>query len=168
MRKNRFVFLAAAVISMVSSPSLSYDQNQLVFGLSAHNAFDSKDEVGAQIEWRGKRFDDTMLGVANISPQIGLLADWESDIYLYAGLLYDWNVHERWSIVPSFSAGLYHHGDDGIDLGGVIEFRSAIELNYMISPDSRIGLNLAHISNFGIYSDNPGTEIVTVNYSTSY
>lgn len=160
--------LAATAICLLSAPSHAYDQNQLVLGLGAHDVFDDNSELGGQLEWRGKRFDDTMIGVANISPQAGMLVDVEGDILVYGGLLYDWNVHERWSIVPSLSAGLYRDSDDGIDLGSWIQFRSAIEVNYMVTPDSRLGLNLAHVSNWGLDDYNPGTEILTVNYSWGY
>ena len=157
-----------AAMALISTNAAAYDQSNLVLGLGVHNAFDSDDELGGNIEWRGRRFDESFVGVPNISPQIGLSADVEGDVNLYAGVLYDFNMSNGISIVPSFSVGLYNHADDGIDLGGALNFRSSIEVNYMYTADTRLGLNLAHISNFGIYDDNPGTETLTFNYSFAY
>ena len=55
--------------------------------------------------------------------------------------------------------GVYFAGD-GFDLGGLIEFRSGIELGYENRRGWRFGLSYDHRSNAGIYDDNPGIETV--------
>ena len=65
---------------------------------------------------------------------------------------------------PSFAVGAYADGN-GKDLGGVLEFRSAIALAWRFDDRSRLGVEFSHLSNAGIYDTNPGTENLTVNYS---
>ncbi len=65
---------------------------------------------------------------------------------------------------PSFAVGGSHEGD-GKELGGTLEFRSAIELAYRFDDRSRLGIQVGHLSNAGIYAENPGTEFAILNYS---
>ena len=65
---------------------------------------------------------------------------------------------------PSFSVGGFHEGD-GKDLGGAIEFRSALELAYRFENNARLGVQVGHLSNASIYDSNPGEEFVILNYS---
>ena len=51
------------------------------------------------------------------------------------------------------------------DLGGLIEWRSGIELGYQNRAGVRVGLGADHRSNAGIYSYNPGLETVHVRVS---
>lgn len=55
--------------------------------------------------------------------------------------------------------GLYFD-NGGFDLGGLIEFRSGIELGYEAKQGWRAALTYDHRSNAGIYDDNPGIETV--------
>ena len=54
-------------------------------------------------------------------------------------------------------AGLYD-ADDGLDLGGPIQFRSGIEFGYENRNGWRYALGYDHRSNADIYSSNPGVE----------
>ena len=60
--------------------------------------------------------------------------------------------------------GLYAP-NGGFDLGGVIEFRSGIELGYENRQGWRFGLGYDHRSNAGIYARNPGIETVHLRVS---
>ena len=55
--------------------------------------------------------------------------------------------------------GLYFD-NGGFDLGGVVAFRSGVELGYETSKGWRMALSYDHRSNAGIYEDNPGVETV--------
>ena len=161
--------LAATVLILSTSAANAYDENYMSIGLGAHGPIAKSDKLAASLDWRGKRFDQSMIGVANISPMAGALVDTEGDLYGFAGLLYDWNIKGGpWHIVPSLSAGLYHHASGGVDLGGVLEFRYGAEVNYAMTPQSQIGAGLYQLSNFGLYDYNPATEEIMVNYSFSY
>ena len=60
--------------------------------------------------------------------------------------------------------GLYAD-NGGFDLGGVIEFRSGIELGFENRQGWRFGLSYDHRSNAGIYTNNPGIETVAFRVS---
>lgn len=84
-------------------------------------------------------------------------------LYGHAGFYSDFDLGSRFILSPSISVGAYHDGD-GKDLGGVIEFRSAIELAHRFYNKSRLGLQFGHLSNAHIYDSNPGEEFLIVNY----
>jgi lipid A 3-O-deacylase len=58
-----------------------------------------------------------------------------------------------------FMPGFYLD-NGGYDLGGLIEFRSGIELGYESSDGWRYGASYDHRSNGSIYDNNPGIETV--------
>ncbi len=155
--------LAATILAAsVASPAFAYDNPALVVGLGSHSTFDDP-VIGAGVEYRFGDFQS----IPGLSPMVGATADADGALYGYGGLLYDWNFYDKFFLVPSFAAGLYHEGDS-VDLGGVVEFRSAIELDYAITPNTRFGIALSHKSNAGLYSDNPGTEEITALYSFQF
>ena len=55
--------------------------------------------------------------------------------------------------------GLYFD-NGGFDLGGVVAFRSGLELGYETRQGWRMALSYDHRSNAGIYDENPGVETV--------
>lgn len=113
------------------------------------------------LEYRGVPFYHSLLPLAGIS------GNTDGSFYGYAGLGYDWQFAPSWSLMPSLTAGVYKDdGSNSLDLGGVVEFRSGLELAY-ICPDNqhRLGLAFYHLSNASLYDQNPGTEILTFNYS---
>ncbi len=100
-----------------------------------------------------------------IRPMIGLNVTNDESVYAYAGLNWDAElIADQLYLIPNFAAGLYKRGD-GKELGGVIEFRSGIELAYQFPNTHRLGLAFNHISNASIYNHNPGSEAVLLTYS---
>ncbi|MDP6352555.1 MAG: acyloxyacyl hydrolase [Alphaproteobacteria bacterium] len=97
-------------------------------------------------------------------PQVGLFVTSEAAFYAYAGILTDVFFGRRLVISPSFSVGAHHEGD-GKELGGPLEFRSAIEFAWRFDDRSRLAIQGGHISNASIYDANPGTEFLMLNYS---
>ncbi len=79
------------------------------------------------------------------------------------GVAADLELTPQLIATPSFAPGLYSEGDSK-DLGGALEFRSAIELAYKFQNAHRIGIELDHKSNAGIYDKNPGEETVSLNW----
>lgn len=101
----------------------------------------------------------------NIRPIVGVNVTNESSVYGYAG--FNWDVEllkDQLYLIPNFAVGFYKKGD-GRDLGGTVEFRSGIELDYQLPNDHRIGAAFNHISNAGFYKHNPGSETALINYS---
>lgn len=108
------------------------------------------------------RFNEWQYG---IRPIVGGFATTEGGLYGYGGL--NWDVAllpNQLYLIPNFAIGAYSHGG-GKDLGGVIEFRSGIELAYQFENAQQVGVALNHLSNAGIYSHNPGEETIMATYS---
>ena len=97
-------------------------------------------------------------------PQVGLFVTTDAAFYAWAGLSTDIYFGRRWVLTPSFSVGGFEESD-GKDLGGPLEFRSAVELAYRFDDASRLGLQIGHLSNAGIYNSNPGEEFAVLTYS---
>lgn len=154
--------LAAVLAAITTTPAAAYDQPAIAIGLGAYQAMDDQ-IIGVKAEYR---FSD-LESVPNLSPIAGFEVDADGALYGYGGILYDWNVANRWYIVPSFAVGLYEEGDS-VDLGGILEFRSTIEVDYALTPTSRLGASLSHKSNASIYDKNPGTEEILAVYSFQY
>jgi hypothetical protein len=105
--------------------------------------------------------------VPALAPVGGLLVASRGSLYVYGGFRFDVPLGERWVATPGFAAGLFHRGGEQ-DLGGPVEFRSSIELAYRFSESSRLGLNLSHLSNGGLYDRNPGTESLVLVWSAAF
>lgn len=110
------------------------------------------------LEYRGDAF------WYDLEPMAGVQVNTDGGIYGYAGLNYDWMFTQDWYLTPNAAVGLYEDNSSE-DLGGAIEFRTGVELAYAFESDHRLGLAFHHISNAGIYDDNPGAEQVMLTYS---
>jgi hypothetical protein len=98
----------------------------------------------------------------------GILANREGGVFGYGGVYWDLAAGP-WHLVPALAVGGYRQGDSK-DLGGVFQFREAVEIAYQLENGMRLGLQIAHISNAGIYASNPGQEdlMVTVSLPLGY
>ena len=99
--------------------------------------------------------------VEGVSAMVGLTSVEGGGLYYYAGLRLPFVAFDdpRWRVTPSFAAGVYDTKDnDRIDLGGPVEFRSALEFSYALSEWLRIGVYVAHLSNASLYERNGGAE----------
>ncbi len=94
----------------------------------------------------------------------GMMATSDAAFYGYAGFLVDVYFGRRVVLTPSLAAGLYEDGD-GKDLGHIVEFRSSIELAYRFDNRARLGVSFYHLSNASLDDNNPGTEVLSLNYS---
>ncbi len=95
---------------------------------------------------------------------VGGFVTTDGGLYGYGGVFVDLSLTDNFVVRPSVAVGAYSRGS-GKDLGGVVEFRTAIEAAWRFANQSRLGVEFSHISNASIYDHNPGTEILTVNYS---
>jgi lipid A 3-O-deacylase len=125
-------------------------------------AFDLQDRrsslsAGANAEYRFGR------KLFVIGPALGLVANLDGGVYGYFGLYADISIGPI-VLSPQVAAGGYRQGDS-IDLGGELQFRESVDLSYRFDSGSRLGVRLAHISNAGIYEDNPGAEEAYVTYA---
>ena len=108
---------------------------------------------------------NTFLG--NVSPITGGFVTDNSAAYIYTGV--EWNVDMGSGLVftPSFAPGLYHEGD-GKDLGHILEFKSEIQLSYIASESSRLGVSYNHVSNASLGDKNPGANSYMLNFIKNF
>lgn len=143
---------------------------EIVPSLGQFEVFDGgrASEVGWEARFSPRRFRLLPRFLPDVVPVTGAMANSQGTLYVYSGFRFDFPVARRWSVTPSWAAGLYYPGvEGGKELGGVVEFRSGIELAYWLGGRSRLGLSLYHLSNGGLYDFNPGTESLILTYSAA-
>lgn len=127
-----------------------------------HYSYDTA-EVGVELQlppvWR-----DRLPRRLALRPMLGLAGTSDEAVWTYAGLRADVDTGSRWMLSPSFAVSLFDRGE-GKDLGGAVEFRSAIEGSYRLGAGARIGLTFHHLSNGGLYDHNPGSNSLLLVYT---
>jgi hypothetical protein len=104
-----------------------------------------------------------------ISPKIGAFVTNHRSTYVYAGVNFDLPImDDKLFLSPGFAIGAYYKGKRGKNLGGTFEIKSSLELAYKRPNLHKLGLELSHISNAGVYKKNPGQENLILNYSIPY
>ena len=104
---------------------------------------------------------------SGFKPHVGLFASTDSAAYLYAGVGYQFDINNKWSLTPSISAGYYNQGAD-VDLGNDAEFYTQLRLEYKLENDAKVGLGIGHISNAELGDHNPGAETAYLSYSIAF
>lgn len=120
----------------------------------------SKTSAAGRVEARG---GEKLWG---LGPAVGLMVNADGGIFGY-GAIYADLAYGNFVVTPLAGLGGYSR-DDSSDLGGVFQFRLSLGLNYQFADQSRLGLNIAHISNAGIHDNNPGEEEVYVTYAIPF
>ena len=100
----------------------------------------------------------------DIIPAVGAAMADNDAHYIYLALKHDFYISNHWLLIPSFGLGLFKDSQD-IELGNDLEFRSGIEFAYQFQNKYRAGVALFHLSNGGISSLNPGTEVIVFSFS---
>ncbi|HVF60477.1 MAG TPA: acyloxyacyl hydrolase [Thermoanaerobaculia bacterium] len=98
------------------------------------------------------------------APIGGFMTNDDGSVYAYAGFRLDFPVTRRFTVTPNWAVGYYNQGE-GRDLGGPVEFRSALDLAFRVSRHAAVGLSFYHLSNAGLYDLNPGSESLVVTWS---
>jgi hypothetical protein len=110
------------------------------------------------IAWQDRR------GAYKASPWVFVEAT-TRDTFFGFGALLDLPVGSRCLVTPSLAGALYHD-HDGLGLGSMVEFRSALDLTWRIRT-GWIGASVLHYSNARISGDrNPGTEALLFVWAT--
>ncbi len=162
MRKTLLAITAAALLT--STTALADDsmrKDMLQFSIGYYDVFDDEEALDLRVEYR----PDSVVYIDNLKPWVGAELTSDASIWIGGGLLYDWNVADSWYVTPSLGAGLYAQGSSDLDLGHAIEFRSQLEVSYEFNNESRVGLSLSHLSNAGLDSHNPGTEVLSLSWA---
>lgn len=100
-----------------------------------------------------------------IRPLIGIMGTDKATVYIYGGIAGDIFLgNSSFVLTPSFAPGVYFKGK-GKDLGYPLEFRSSMELAYILPNEGRIGAQFYHISNGSTGDKNPGSESLVFFYA---
>ena len=102
-----------------------------------------------------------------IIPSLGYSHSEDGTNYLYLSGRHDFRLSEGWITTPLFGFGYFDDGEQ-IKLGHEVEFISGVELTYEFYNRSRIGFKFVHLSNGGLSSTNPGTEVLSLTYSLPF
>ena len=158
MRYFTALVALAMTVGLAASATAEDDPEYLSFYGGGFDIFDDQTAAVGGVEWRSD-FRKYIL-----TPMAGGFVTTDGGLYGYGGVFIDVVLTDNFVIRPSAAVGAYSRGS-GKDLGGTIEFRTAIEAAWRFDNQSRLGVEFSHISNAGIYDHNPGTETLTVNYS---
>lgn len=151
-----------ALLALFASPAMAYEDDHLLIGAGYFDFLDDTySQPAGRIELRGRQFG------WGFSAMGGVDGDFDGGFYGYAGLLWDGDLGAGFHIIPNFAVGGYNTGGSK-KLGGTIEFKSTLELDYAFPNDMRVGAAISHISNASIYNHNPGAESLMLTYSVPF
>ena len=157
-----FFVVMFAVTNLFAAEEVNTNNHQLNYFTGNFDFSDDKQSailVGFQHQDENL-IRDTFLG--NVAPITGGFITENSAAYIYTGI--EWNVDMGGMMfTPSFAPGLYHEGD-GKDLGHVLEFKSEVQLSYVVSDKTSFGVSYNHISNASLGDKNPGANSYMFNF----
>ncbi len=139
-RGNNYIALSTAVFDILQQDATSFE---------------------GRIEFRLGKID--FMG----HPFSGIMFNTEGAVHLFVGLYYDIPLEDFIVITPSFAPGIYANRNSK-DLNYALEFRSQIEISYVLSNYSRIGFSFNHISNASLGDENPGVESLALTYTLPF
>jgi hypothetical protein len=132
---------------------------RFIFGISYFNVFrDKKNAFEGRFEYRSS------FTFLSLKPFTGITFASSGAYYGMLGLYSDISLWNNVIFTPSFAAGYFNKGM-GIDLAYELEFRTQLEISYILQNNSRIGFGFYHISNGNLGRSNPGAETITFIYS---
>jgi len=94
----------------------------------------------------------------------GLMASRRGGIFIYGGVHRDISLPLGGTARPSFAVGLYE-GGTGPWLGSMLEFRSALAVEWPLTSSASLTVFFYHLSNGGIRKPNPGLEALGLGLS---
>lgn len=97
-------------------------------------------------------------------PLVGVMGTDKATFYIYGGMACDIFLGKKVALTPSFAPGIYIKGY-GKNLWFPLEFRSSMELSYILPNQGRLGAQFYHISNASLGRRNPGAEALVFFYS---
>ncbi len=149
--------LAAATMMLLAANTAQAD-DYLTFNTGWYDV--TQEDVKAHVFGLEYRYEDIYYG---LRPTVGGMVTDDAANYIYAGFHWELPIYDSIYFTPSTAVGAYSHGH-GKDLGYGVEFRSGIELSADVYENHRLGVAIHHLSNASLGNDNPGTEILTINY----
>ncbi len=158
MRRSGLLLLYVILFLPTTPLAARQSAGQLALSTGAFAIVDKENTIEFGVEFRsGKK-------LGYFTPVLGMQMTSNGAVYTFSGFNYDIYTRGHFAVTPSFAAGVYARGE-GKNLGGVIEFRSGLELSWVSGKSMRVSLAVHHISNAGIYSYNPGAESVVLKFA---
>lgn len=168
------ILTLSVLVLLTAAGARAQDNGGWAFSLGQFDI--ARDERPAEggLEYRFRRVS---LWSVPLTPMVGFSATEDGSAWIYGGLRYDFELSRRWLLTPNLAASLYDQGDDGKDLGHVLEFRSGLEISYRLRrppadrltaggrSGPRIGLLFYHLSNASISADNPGSNTLALTFA---
>ena len=155
---RRSTLLPVLLLFLAVSPVGAVEPRALAFSGGVFNFSKSEKQVEVGVEFRNPT---PLWGMA---VAVGLYGTEERSFWVFGGLRRDFSLGKGWLVTPAFAVSLYEEGD-GKDLGGPVEFRSALELGYEWANRTRLAFAFYHLSNAGLYDRNPGSNSLILTYS---
>jgi len=155
----RTLFLLAIAFAALATAAAAQDGPMwsVSAGIFNTHGHDTPVEVGVEVRLRPRT-------KWRLAPAFGVAGTEEGSVWAYGGLRLDWQAAENWFISPQFAVSAYEDGD-GLDLGGVLEFRSGLEIARRLKSGSRLGILFFHLSNARIYDPNPGSNSLVLTWT---
>ncbi len=165
-RSRRAASPAALVLLLLAAAAAAQEPLRLEVSGGVYEVLRTADvaEGGFELHGRPYRLPHLPRFVPDPVPMGGVMATGDGAFYAYAGFGLPFALTARLIVTPNWALGAYEEGDRR-DLGGVVEFRSALDLALAVGGRSAVGLSFYHLSNAGIYDDNPGSESLVLTYS---
>jgi hypothetical protein len=157
----RLMALFAGLLLLTPGTAAAEEPGRWAFSLGFYDFVGSYKALEVGVE---RRFRPFALGNLDLKPVVGFSATDEESFWVYAGLRHDIQLSSRWTLTPQFAFSLYENGK-GKELGGVMEFRSGLELSRRLNCGAHLGLLFYHLSNSRIYKFNPGAESFLITWS---
>jgi len=165
-----WMFVVLSVLMIRPAARLAAQPTAFSVAAGEHDVLRNQEdggEVGAELRFHEYHIGFLPRFIPDFIPVLGAMRQSKGIVYGYAGFRLDFPIAERWVTTIGFGAGNYPHGD-GKKLGGPVEFRSSIELARRFGESSRLGLQLYHLSNAGLYEHNPGSESLVLDWTIGF
>ena len=145
-------------VSQTIHAGKNYGPSHLMIGTGLFDVDRTRPVVMGQIEYRWE------VNCHHIRPLAAFFMTTDTNFFVCGGLGYDIFIGRHFVITPSFAPGLYYHGH-GKKLGFPLNFRSAIEVAFVLKDKARIGAQFNHISNAHMLYKNPGANTLYIFYA---
>lgn len=122
--------------------------------------FDTQNSAAAQLELRGGQ------KLWFVGPLAGVMANTGGGVMGYLGIYADLAAGPL-VFTGQTGFGAYENGDSK-DLGGTLEFISSLTAAWRFSGGDRLGVRYEHISNADVYYDNPGANLLLLEYAFAF
>lgn len=154
MLNKKVIFILFFAVFLMNY-CLGKNNNLYSIGLGIAGIGNETELVESRIEYR---FHKKYL---IFSPIVGMMVMGDGSKYFYSGVNLSHYFGKQFIVTPNFAVGGFYNGGEK-NLGGIIEFRSGIEIGYWIIKNLMVGAAFHHISNASIYRKNPGTETLSL------